>query len=377
MNAPDWNFPIPCPHRWLAGWTLLACLLFTATLDAAEVDASPQVVVLAGTGESGSDGDRGPALKARLNQPFGLVRGPDRSLWFADFGAHVIRRIDPAGGITTEVGTGTEGYSGDGGPGTTATLKQPHEIRFDRDGRLYIADTGNHVIRRFDPRTRTIETFAGTGESGNSGDGGPARGARLKDPISLQFSPAGDLVIADVSSHVLRRVDRVTGLMSTLAGTGQAGKTPDGAPLAGTPLRGPRSLDFDAAGNLWLVTREGNQVLRLDLEAGQINWVAGTGAKGFTGDGADPRLATLSGPKGIAVGPDGTVYIADTENHAIRRIVPGAARMERFLGQSGGLATEKPAVATLNRPHGVYVDSDGTVLVGDSENHRILAVRRP
>src|SRR6185369_14894000 len=140
-------------------------------------------------------------------------------------------------------------------------------------------------IRRYDPGTKLLTTVVGTGVAGYSGDNGPAGQAKLTEPISLQFSPAGDLFIADIANHVIRRVDGRTGLITTFAGTGQAGPTPDGSPIVGTPLNGPRSLDFDKAGNLWLVTREGNQVLRFDLEKSVIEHVAGTGKKGFTGNG--------------------------------------------------------------------------------------------
>jgi streptogramin lyase len=369
--APDLNIIL---RRVRPVWFAAALALLSTSSPAATLE------VVAGSGEKGSDGDGGPALQAKFDNPFGLVRGPDGALWIADYGAHVIRRIDREGRISTVAGNGRAAYAGDGGPAREASLNHPHELQFGRDGHLYIADTSNHAIRRLDVKTGVITTWAGTGVAGNSGDGGPASKAQLKDPISLQFSPGGDLFIADVSSHVIRRVDARTGVISTAAGTGRAGPTPEGAPLQGTPLNGPRSLDFDAAGDLWLATREGNQVLRLDFKSAVIRHVAGTGAKGFGGNGGPARTATFSGPKGIDVVANGDVYLVDTENHAIRRIDGATGTIAMVAGTgaapvAGSVVVGNPLEARLARPHGVFVDADGTVFIGDSENHRVVAVR--
>jgi streptogramin lyase len=351
--------------------SLLATLAITVKTEAATL------VNFAGTGQGGTSGDGGPALQATLNEPFGMARGPEGALWFADYHAQVVRRIGRDGTISTVVGNGTGAYAGDNGPALEASLRNPHELRFDRAGTLFIADTGNHVIRRYDPKSKILTTVAGTGKLGYSGDDGPAIAADIREPISLQFSPSGDLFIADIGSHVIRRLDVRTGVITTFAGTGQPGPTPDGAPIRGTPLTGPRSLDFDAAGNLWLVTREGNQVLRLDLKRGVIELIAGTGKKGFTGDDGLAKAATFNGPKGIAVAPNGDVYVADTENHAIRRIAPklGTLELVAGTGEKGDGPTGNPLQARLSRPHGIYVDRDGTVYIGDSENHRIRVIR--
>lgn len=355
--------------------TVTVGFLFLAVgiLEAAE--SVGKVTTIAGTGIAGAAGDGGPARAAQLEDPFGLVRGPDGALWFCDYAAHVVRRIAPDGTLTTVAGTGEAGYSGDGGPGTKAQLNQPHEIRFGADGQLYIADTSNHAVRKLDIRTGVITTIAGTGKQGYSGDGGPATAATFRQAISLQFGPGGDLYVVDIGNHVIRRIDRA-GVITTFAGTGKAGPTPPDAPLAGTPLNGPRSLDFDAGGNLWLVTREGNQVLRLDRATSRILHVAGTGKKGFTGDGGPAALATFSGPKGIAVAPNGWVYLVDTENHAIRRIDPKSGVVQRVIGtgQRGDGPDGDPLQTRLARPHGIFVEADGTILVGDSENHRIRSL---
>lgn len=338
------------------------------------------VDIIAGTGVAGHAGDGGPAARAQLNNPFGVVRGPDGAIYVCEYGGQVVRRIAADGTIATIAGSGAPGRTGDGGPATNATLNLPHEIRFDRRGDLFIADMKNHAVRKIDMKTGIITTFAGTGLPGYAGDGGPATKAQFRLPHSLQFDARGNLFICDVGNHVVRRIDAATGNITTFAGTGKPGPTPDGSPVQGTPLNGPRSLDFDAAGHLWLATREGNQVLKFDLAAGKILHIAGTGGKGPPADGP-ARLATLNGPKGIAVSPDGTAYLADTENQMVRRIDPKSGRLECVAGTGAKPApgqdgfSADPLKLRLNRPHGVFVDVDGSLLIGDSENHRVLRVR--
>ena len=279
------------------------------------------ISTFAGTGVPGSTGDGGPATAAQVNDPYGLVRGPDGALWFCEHSGNRIRRIAPDGTITTIAGTGLKGYTGDGGPAAQATLDSPHSIQFGPDGTLYICDVANHVIRAVDPHT---------------------------------------------------------GLIRTLAGTGKPGPTPDGAPISGTPLNNPRSLDVDRDGNLWLVTREGNQVLKLDLKAGVIRHIAGTGAAGFTGNGGPAKLATLSGPKGIALDAAGNAWLADTESHTVRMINATTGHIELIAGTGakGDGPDGDPLTCAMNRPHGVFVDTDGSVFIGDSEAQRIRVLRR-
>ena len=333
-----------------------------------------QVGTFAGTGQAGRSGDGGPATAAQINNQFGVVRGPDGAIYFCEYDGHLVRRVGKDGVITTVAGTGAAGYAN--GPALKASFNKPHEIRFDARGDLYVADMVNHAIRKIDLKTGLVSTFAGTGAAGYGGDGGPAVEATLKQPHSIQFGPGGDLYICDIGNHVIRRVDP-SGKISTFAGTGKAGPTPDGAPIQGTPLNGPRSLDFDAQGRLWLATREGNQVFRLDLKEGRIHHAAGTGKKGFTGNGGPAREATLSGPKGIAVGPDGDVFLVDTESHSIRKIDAKTGRLELVIGtgEKGDGPDGPPAACRLARPHGIWADPDGTLFVGDSENHRVRRLR--
>lgn len=334
---------------------------------------------VAGTGVSGATGDGGPALEAQVGNPYGLTLGPDGALYVCEIDTDRVRRIDLAGGgIATVAGTGEVGYSGDGGPAEQAKLSDPYEVRFDGDGNLFFVEMLNAVVRRVDARSGIISTVAGTGEEGFSGDGGPAVRARFNKPHSIALDGKGSLYIADIGNHRIRRVDLPSGIVTTFAGTGKREPTPDGAPLAGTPLNGPRALAFGPGGDMYIALREGNAVYRLDMRAKRLHHVAGTGAEGYSGDGGPAREATLAGPKGIEVGPDGAVYLADTENHAIRRIDLEAGTISTVAGD--GTRRDGPDGDALRcglaRPHGIYVDSSGILYIGDSENHRVRIVRR-
>ena len=353
----------------------LSALLF---LSAPLLAADWTISTFAGTGVKGGSGDGGPATAAQIDNPFGVVRGPDGAIWFCEYTGQRIRRVAPDGTISTIAGTGAKGYSGDGGPALQATFNLPHELRFDAAGDLYIVDMTNHAVRKIDLKTKIITTIAGNGLPGYSGDGGPAKNAQFKQPHSIQFGPEGDLYVCDIGNHAIRRIDLKTGTISTFAGTGKPGPTPDGAKIAGTPLKGPRSLDFDKNGNLWLATREGNQVFKFDLKAGTIHHIAGTGKSGFTGHGGPAKEATLSGPKGISIDTEGNVWLADCESHSIRMIDMKKGTIELIAGLNvkGDGPDGDPLQCKMARPHGVFCDADGTVFIGDSETHRVRLLKR-
>ncbi len=351
---------------------LLAALLSVPCLTAGQSET------IAGTGVSGASGDGGPAVAARVGNPYGLTLGPDGALYVCEIDTDRVRRIDMGDGtISTVAGTGEVGYSGDGGPATDAQLNDPYEVRFDGGGNMYFVEMLNAVVRRVDARTGMISTVAGTGERGFSGDGGPATTAEFNRPHSIALDGKGSMYVADIGNHRIRRVDLATGVVTTFAGTGGRGPTPDGAPVDGTPLNGPRALAFSPSGDMYIALREGNAVYRLDMRAMRLHHVAGTGEKGYAGDGGAAKSATLAGPKGIEVGPDLAVYLADTENHAIRRIDPLAGSISTVAGD--GTRRDGPDGDALGcglaRPHGVYVDREGNVYIGDSENHRVRVVR--
>jgi streptogramin lyase len=336
-----------------------------------------EVATLAGTGVSGHSGDDGPAIEAQLGNPYGLTVGPDGALYVCEIDSHRVRRIDlVTGQISTVAGSGELGNSGDAGPATAALVNEPYEVRFDRSGDLYFVDMRSAVIRKVDMGSGVIAAVAGTGEPGFSGDGGPATDAQFNQPHSIAFDAQDNLYVADIGNNRIRRIDRTTGIMSTFAGTGERVTAPDGAPVHGAPLNGPRTMAFDQKGDMYLALREGNAVYRIDMQTHTLHHIAGTGEKGYEGDGGPAKLAKLAGPKGISVGPDGAVFIADTESHTIRLIDPkGIITTVIGTGERSASASISPLQSGLARPHGIYVDGDGIVYVGDSENHRIQVLR--
>jgi streptogramin lyase len=338
--------------------------------------AQRQIATFAGTGEKGYSGDGGPAAQAKLNNPFGVVKGPDGAIYVCDMGNHAIRRIGANGIITTVAGTGKAGYSGDGRRADKAELNEPYEVRFDKSGNMYFVEMRNHIVRRIDAKTQVITTVAGTGKAGFSGDGGPARAAMLNQPHSIQFDPRGDLYICDILNHRIRRVD-ASGKIFTFGGTGAKARTVEGTNITTTPLHGPRAIDFDNQGDMWLALREGNAVYRIDMKTGVIFHVAGTGESGATRKLEPAKKAAFSGPKGISIGPDGIVYLADTETHTILAINRQRETVEPFAGSGtrGDGPDGDPLNCRMARPHGVFADADGSIYIGDSEAHRVRLVR--
>ena len=337
-----------------------------------------EVRTIAGTGVEERSGDGGPAVEAGVGGPFGVVVGPDGGVYVCEITGHVVRRIDlEAGTIDTVAGTGKPGYSGDGGPAAEAEVEEPYEVRFDADGHMFFVDMTQNVVRRVDAETGIITTVAGSGELGFSGDGGPAVQAQLNRPHSICLDDEGHLYICDIGNHRVRVVDLEAGTIDTFAGTGEKKPTPDGATIEGTPLNGPRALDFDGESSLYLALREGNAVYRIDLESRTLHHLAGTGKSGYTGDGGDAKEAELSGPKGIALGPEGDVYLADTESHTIRVIHKATGTIETLVGD--GMLGDGPdgnaLKCRLARPHGVFVDEAGRVYIGDSSNHKVRVWR--
>ena len=329
--------------------------------------------MFAGTGSKGFAGDGGPATEAELNGPTGVAIGPDRALYICDTENQRIRKVAPDGKITTFAGTGDAGWSGDAGPATRAKLNEPYEVRFDKQGNVFWVERLSHVVRRCDAGSGIISTVAGTGRAGFAGDGGPATQAQLNEPHSIGFDAKGDLYICDIRNQRIRKVDLATGIISTFAGTGERSATPEG-PLMIVPLNGPRALDFDKTSNLWLALREGNCVLRLG--SGGIERLAGTGQKGFGGDGGLARDCTLAGPKGVSVASNGDCYLADTENHAIRKIDArnGKITLVAGTGRRGSETSSNPLKCTLARPHGIFVDRDGSIYIGDTEAHCVRVI---
>lgn len=325
-----------------------------------------------------------PAGPAGLNNTFGVIVGLDGDIYFCDTGNHQVKKIGRRDRkVTVVAGTGVKGYSGDGGNPLQAELFEPYEVRFHAGGDLYWVEMKNNIVRKLDARTNTVSTVAGTGEAGFSGDGGPAVEAKLSQPHSIQFDHSGNLLlICDIKNHRIRSVDLAAGKIDTWCGSGEAKPTPEGAKAGPeVPLKGPRALDIDPAGNLWLALREGNALYRIDRDTLTLHRVAGSGKNGYHAEAVPALEANLSGPKGVAVSPDGKwIYLADTESHSVRvvdwSVSPPMLRPFAGDGQKGdGPGQGDPLKCRMARPHGVGTDPQtGDLYIGDSETNTIRKV---
>ncbi len=350
-----------------------ACLLFSQSLLAANIET------VAGTGQPADNGSAGKAKEVNVGQPFGVEVGPTGALYVTEVQNHRVLRIDlQSGDLTTVAGCGRKGYSGDGGQATDAELNEPYEVRFDKQGNMFFVEMMNNVIRRVDANSGIITTIAGTGAAGYGGDGGPAIKAVFNRPHSIALDHRGGLYVADIGNHRIRRIDLETGLVESIAGNGGKLAPQDGQAAKGNSVVGPRALFIDGD-TMWVALREGHSVWTLSLTLGTWTHISGTGKQGFSGDGGPTADATYNGPKGIAVGPDGNVYVVDTENQVIRMIdtkskivstVAGAGPKQRGGAGDGGPATK----AQMDRPHGICVGPDGTLYIGDTNNHRVRQV---
>ena len=352
--------------------TMVAAVLVAVLVSGSALAAN--VVTIAGTGTPGLEVGERLAKETPVGEPYGIAKGPDGALYVCEIATHVVRRLDESTGkITVVAGNGKQGYSGDGGPAIEAKLNEPYEVRFDTAGNMFFVEMKNNIVRRVDAKSGIISTVAGTGKVGFSGDSGPATKAALNRPHSITLDNQGNLYICDIGNHRIRVVHLENGIIETFAGTGARKPTPDGASLKGTPLNGPRALDFDGKHSLYLALREGNAVYRIDLKTKTLHHLAGTGKKGFTGNGGPARRATLSGPKGISISRNGDVFLADTESHSVRVIRASTGILELLVGdgQRGDGPDGDPLKCRTARPHGVFVDALGNVYIGDSETHRV------
>jgi RHS repeat-associated protein len=323
-----------------------------------------------GNGTSGFAGDGGLATEARLFGMADMRSAPTGELYVADFGNHRVRRIGRDGVITTVAGGGT---GGDGGPALGARLQFPHGVWIARDGGLLIAEEGGQRIRRVDP-DGTIRTLAGTGTAGYTGDGGPATEARISTPRYVVEAPDGSIYFSQKSSHVVRRI-MTDGTIVTVAGTGTAGFGGDGGTAARALLNQPDGIAIGPDGSLYVADQLNNRVRRV-APSGQITTVAGTGVAGFLGDGGQATAARLNRPQGLEVGRDGSLYIADSNNNRVRRVAPSgvittaAGTGTAGTSPEGGAATE----SRLRMPRGVALGPDGGLYVADFGNHRVRRI---
>ena len=282
-------------------------------------------------------------MAAQLSRPYGVAPDGMGNLYIADATNHRIRKVDSAGVISTVAGDGTFGFGGDGGPAVAAQLASPSRVALDGSGNLYIADTNNHRIRKVDA-AGVITTVAGDGTRGYGGDGGPAVAAQLYFPYGVAPDGMGNLYIADTSNHRIRKVD-ASGMITTVAGDGTLGFGGDGGPAVAAQLSRPYGVAPDGTGNLYIADRNNHRIRKVDA-AGVISTVAGDGTLGFGGDGGPAVLAQLYGPRGVALDEAGNLYIADNGNDRIRRLTPAPA--PRIPADGIVLATGPPAVNRIS-----------------------------
>jgi sugar lactone lactonase YvrE len=335
-----------------------------------------RVVLVAGGGTATGAAS---ALEARLKTPFGVDCDATGHLYFVELTGQRVCRIDLQGQLKVIAGDWKKGYAGDGGPATKAQFDGLHNLSISPQGDIYLADTWNQVVRKIDPKTGLISTIAGTGEKGFSGDGGPAVSAKFGGIYCVAVSPNGEqLYLADLDNRRIRVVDLPSGSVETVAGNGKGGVPMNNTPARDQPLVDPRAVMADKEGRVYVLER-GGHALRVVDEKGQITTIVGTGNKGRSGDGGPAIEATLSGPKHLCMDRDGTVLIADTDNHTIRRYDPQTGQIDRVAG-TGKVGTKgiggPPTEVELNQPHGIFLHPSGDLYISDSHNHRILKIVR-
>jgi sugar lactone lactonase YvrE len=337
----------------------------------------PPLSVIDTLAGGGPVGDGGPAKLARISLPGGITEAPNGDLIVVDFGNHRVRRIDhDTGTIETIAGNGEAGFNGDGLVATRAQLARPEFAVFGPDGDLFIADSYNNRVRRIDHRTGLISTVAGTGERGFSGDGGPATLARLHFPEGIAVDKDGNLFVSDTVNRRIRRVDAHTGIIATYAGTGETGVNAENTPALRAKFLRLARIAVDRSGNVYVADSPSHRILIIDT-ARNLRTFAGTGKSGFSGDHGPANRANLSFPEGLAVSANDELYFADVGNHRVRRIdlrtsviTTVAGTGEKGFSGDGGPAIE----ARLWSPGRVWVDHNGNVLIADILNARIRRV---
>ncbi len=332
-------------------------------------------------GADGFSGDGGLATQAQLYWPWGIAVDGHGNIYFADSGNYRIRKLTASTGDISTVAGGTYGYYGDGGPATSAELRDPYGVAVDASGNIYIADTSNNRIRKVTVSTGIISTVAGNGTAGYSGDGHAATSAELSGPQGVAVDASGNIYIADSDSFVVRKVTAATGIISTVAGNGTQGYSGNGGLATSAELGGPASVAVDASGNIYVadnsVYNYDNTIRKITASTGIISLVAGTGTSGYSGDGGPATAAQLNGPTDVLVDTSGNVYIADYSNSVIRKVTASTGDIstvagngvEGYFGDSGSATS-----AELLDPAGMALDPSGNLYIADTFNNRIRVV---
>ena len=338
------------------------------------IDAKGLLVNIVGTGASGYAGDGGPAAKAQLSVPAGLTFDADGNLYIADRDNHRVRKVDRKGIITTVAGNGTAGFSGDGGPATRASLNLPSGVVVDDKGNLYIADRSNNRVRVVN-RKGIIKTFAGNGRDGYHGDNMPALKATLDKPFGLALDKDHNLYIADRGNNRIRKVDAF-GLLSTVAGDGGFYFIGDNGPAYRASIAGPTGVAVDGKGNIYIADRNNNRI-RVVNQLGMIRTFMGTGQQDYNGDSELARETNLHLPFGVALDKNGDLLVIDRSHYRIRKVTLKGNRVTtvagngvKLFGGDGGPAQG----AKVEFPHGIDVDSKDNVIFADKAHYRVRKI---
>jgi uncharacterized protein (TIGR03437 family) len=335
-----------------------------------QVATDGTISTVVGSGATGLAGD-GAALKMSMVSPFGVTVDSAGVIYIAEYGTNRIRKVDTAGNITTAIGDGNQGFAGDGGAPNKVEMSLPTSVALDSAGNLYFADSLNNRIRRL--AGGNVNTYAGNGALSKSGDGVAATSAQLNSPLGVAVDAAGNVYIADTLNNVVRRVG-TNGVISTFAGNGTAGFAGDGGAAGSAQLSGPQGLAVDSGGNLYIADTQNHRVRK--VTGGNISTVAGSGTAGFGGDGGAAGSAQLNSPFGVAVDAAGNLYIAEFGNNRVRKVTTAgtistlAGNGVSGYGGDNGQATS----ALLNGPQAVAVDAAGNVYIADTANNRVRKV---
>lgn len=334
------------------------------------------ISTVAGNGSQDFKGDGGAATVASLSNPRAIAVDGEGNIYISDSSNNRVRKVNAAtGAITTVAGKGTRDFSGDGGPATKASLAFPMGLTLDREGNLFIADARNQRIRRVDAKTGIITTVAGQGIRGLGGDNGPALSALLAYPTSVAVDEAGNLYIADSENGGIRRVDRKTGIISSVVGEGTPGAKTDsgGTPTIRGLLVAPVGLTYDGKGSLYVADAFLNRVKKVEVATHKVTIVAGKGVNQYCGDNGPAKEACLNQPAGVALDAEGNVYIADAGNDRVRRVdaKSGVVTTVAGTGQRGFSGDNGPATkANLAFPTGVTIDPKGRIVIVEPNNNR-------
>jgi hypothetical protein len=348
----------------------LLLFLFISILDRA---SSQKISTFAGNGAAGYNGDNIQATAASLNGSYQIIFDRNDNLFVADYANHRVRKITPAGKITTIAGNGIGGYSGDGGLATSASMYYPEGLALDSAGNLFIADNGNSVIRKVDT-FGIITTIAGNGNLGFSGDGGPAINAQLFNPGGLSLDKYGNLFFADIHNNRIRKIDK-NGIISTVAGNGGYYYNGDNIPATSASLYTPHSVTVDSIGNIYIPDIYNNRVRKVSSN-GTITTIAGNGTGSYSGDSGLATQATLYSPTGVLIDHIGNILITDFNNNVIRKVdtsgiistIAGTGA-QGFSGDGGNAVS-----AVLNRPFSLVFNSSGDLYFVDRQNNRVRKI---